>query len=202
MVGDAGVATDLVAGVVSRRRMRRAIAAADDAVVVAALVRSALRIGTVDPAEASPLAALTSHERVAVVLAFAAGWDLHGIAEAMRVRPGRGQGHVQHALHLASQRDWRALLADDRWGVAAPPGRPGAPGARCPPPIGGMARRARGSPAGLPQSRTAAVHNNGRAHLRRLPRSRWWRAWPLSPSAWSPRRRRCRRLRTATSCCP
>src|SRR4051812_26109330 len=119
MVGDAGVATDLVARVVSRRRMRRAIAAADDVVVVAALVRSAVRVGSFDAADESPLAALTSHERVAVVLAFAAGWDAQGIAEAMRTRSGRVHAHVQRALEVASERDWRALLADDRWDIVA-----------------------------------------------------------------------------------
>jgi sigma-70-like protein len=118
MVGDPGVATDLVARVVSRRRMRHAMAGAQDLVVVASLVRSALRTGSFDTAEPSPLAALTPRERVAVVLAFAAGWDAGGIAEAMRTRPRRVQAHVHRALRLASEREWRALLADGRWDVA------------------------------------------------------------------------------------
>src|SRR3954467_2075008 len=105
MVGDPGVATDLVARVVSRHRMRRAIAGADDVVVVAALVRSALRLGSFDAVAGSPLGALTSRERVAVVLAFAAGWDATGIAEAMRTRPRRVHSHVQRALQVASERE-------------------------------------------------------------------------------------------------
>ena len=119
MVGDPGVATDLVARVVSHRRMRRAISGSDDLVVVAALVRSALRAAPFAAAEGSPLAELTARERVAVVLAFAAGWDSVSIGEAMRTGPRRVQAHVHRALQLASEREWRAMLADGRWDVVA-----------------------------------------------------------------------------------
>src|SRR3954453_18943220 len=119
MVGDPGVDTDVVARVVSRPRMRRAIAGADDVVVVAALVRSALRAGSFNHEDGSPLAALNSRERVAVVLAFAAGWDASGVAEAMRTRPRRVHAHVQRALQLASEPEWRGIPPGGRWDVAA-----------------------------------------------------------------------------------
>src|SRR4051794_41888337 len=96
---------------VSHRRMRRAIADADDVVVVTTLVRSALHRDSFVAADDSPLAALTSRERVSVVLAFAAGWDASGIAEAMRSRPRRVQAHMLRASQLAPEREWRGLAA-------------------------------------------------------------------------------------------
>src|SRR3954447_4663049 len=101
--------------------MRRAIADADDVLVVTTLVRSALHRDSFVAAEDSPLAALTSRERISVVLAFAAGWDAGGIAEAMRTRPRRVQAHMLRASQLAPEREWRAPPAPDRWeGVARP----------------------------------------------------------------------------------
>src|SRR5947208_2079146 len=41
------------------------------------------------------------------------------IAEAMRSRPRRVQAHMLRASQLAPEREWRALLADDRWEVVA-----------------------------------------------------------------------------------
>ena len=119
MVGDRTVATDLVARVESSRRLRRAIAGADDVPVVSALVRAALRLGAFEAPAGSPLGELSARERVAVVLAFAAGWDATGIAEAMRTRPRRVHGHVRRALTVCPEREWRALLADDSWDVLA-----------------------------------------------------------------------------------
>src|SRR4051794_14113129 len=124
--------------------MRRAIADADDVLVVTTLVRSALHRDSFVAAEDSPLAALTSRERISVVLAFAAGWDAGGIAEAMRSRPRRVQAHMLRASQLAPEREWRALLADDRWGGGA--------GTQDDPPTGGATppRRARRRATSLP----------------------------------------------------
>ena len=54
-----------------------------------------------------------------MVLAFAAGWDATGIAEAMRTSVRRVHAHVRRGLDIASERQWRALLADNSWDVAA-----------------------------------------------------------------------------------
>src|SRR4051812_40077811 len=131
---------------VSHRRMRRAIADADDVVVVTTLVRSALHRDSFVAAEDSPLAMLTSREPVSVVLAFAAGWDAGGIAEAMRTRPRRVQAHMLRASQLAPEREWRAPLADDRWG--------GGGGTEGDPPTGEATppRRARRRAATLPRA--------------------------------------------------
>src|SRR4051794_41953367 len=119
---------------VSHRRMRRAIADADDVVVVTTLVRSALHRDSFVAAEDSPLAMLTSRERVSVVLAFAAGWDARGIAEAMRSRPRRVQAHMLRASQLAPEREWRALRAGGRRGGVAGGGGGRRKGAGGPPP--------------------------------------------------------------------
>src|SRR3954470_19247801 len=96
--------------------MRRAIADADDVLVVTTLVRSALHRDSFVAAEDSPLGALTSRERFSRALPFAAGWDAGGIAEAMRSRPRRVQAHMLRASQLAPEREWRAPLADQPWG--------------------------------------------------------------------------------------
>lgn len=116
LVGDPGLASDLVARVVSRRRMRQALDRADDDVVVAALVRAALRNRTAAE-DVTQLAALPRRERVAVVLAFALGWDPAGIAEAMRTSARRVQADVRRGLAVAPEQEWRLLLAEDRWDV-------------------------------------------------------------------------------------
>ncbi|HET6818175.1 MAG TPA: hypothetical protein VFH66_13200 [Mycobacteriales bacterium] len=120
LVGDPAAAAELVARVVSHRRMRRALAGADDERVVVALVRAALRTRT-PASDGSRLSELPRRERVAVVLAFALGWDPTGIAEATRSTPRRVQTDVRRGLALASAQEWRALLADDRWDVTTGP---------------------------------------------------------------------------------
>ena len=116
LVGDPRVAADLVAAVVSRRRMRRALDAGDDETVVVALVRTAMR-SRAAVTDGTRLAALPRRERVAVVLAFALGWDPVGVAEAMGTSARRAQADVRRGLALAPEREWRQLLADDAWDV-------------------------------------------------------------------------------------
>ena len=118
LVGDPRIASDLVARVVSRRRMRQALDRADDEVVVSALVREALR-NRAAVADGTRLAALPRRERVAVVLAFALGWDPAGIAEAMGTSARRVQADVRRGLAVATEQEWRGLLADDQWDVDA-----------------------------------------------------------------------------------
>jgi hypothetical protein len=117
MVGDPGTAADIVGRLVSHRRIRRAVASADDQLVVAALVREVLRSAAVPPQDDSPLSDLSRRERVAVVLAFAADWDPNGMAEAMHTTARRARVMVRRALDVTSEQQWRALLAADRWDV-------------------------------------------------------------------------------------
>ena len=118
MVGDPGAAADLVARVVSRQRMRRALAGADDEVVVAALVRAALHTRA-EVTDGTRLAALPRRERIAIVLAFAVGWDATGIAEAMGTTPRRVLADVRRGLAVAPEQEWRRLLADDGWDIVS-----------------------------------------------------------------------------------
>ena len=115
LVGDPRLAVELVATTVSRRGTRRALEAGDDEAVVGALVRAALRSRV--SADGTRLAELPRRERVAVVLAFALGWDPGGIAEAMRTSARRAHADVRRGLALAPEREWRQLLADDAWDV-------------------------------------------------------------------------------------
>jgi hypothetical protein len=98
--------------------MRRALAGADDEVVVAALVRAALHTRTV-VTDGTRLAALPRRERVAIVLAFAVGWDAAGIAEAMGTTVRRVLADVRRGLALAPEQEWRRVLADDGWDIVS-----------------------------------------------------------------------------------
>jgi hypothetical protein len=119
LTGDPPLAAELVTKVVTRRRVRRALHVADDQVVVTALVRAALRTGVLGSLDASRLSALSARDRVATVLAFGVGWDAAGIAEAMRTTGRRVRGAVRRALDIAPEQEWRTLLADVRWDLAA-----------------------------------------------------------------------------------
>src|SRR5436190_5114262 len=122
LLGDPDVASDVVSSVLSRRRIRRSVAVAHDEVVVAALVRAARRRRQVAVATPSPLDALSTRERIAVVLAFAADWDAPGIGEATGTSPRRVRAEVVRALSVLPEAAWRQLLAEPRWDVGAATG--------------------------------------------------------------------------------
>jgi hypothetical protein len=120
LTGDPGIAERLV--VAACAHVARTRSTADDLSLDERLTRALLRAlpRRVSPVTPSPLDRLARSVRIATVLAFSAGWDAAGIADATRVSTRRTRARVGAALTECSQEEWERALAAPLWRLPVP----------------------------------------------------------------------------------